>query len=304
MRPWKWGIWPWNWRQVRKANISKEDRDLFERYGEAVIGSVLAGASCPTAPELNAIIPGNICLPENPGKCTAARDWLTECRDAHERREQRLETIEIGVVALITVEIALSIIFGVVGIYEAWKQGNVLDHLDKNTAATALQIQRAADATTASLEILRQEGAERAKKPKFALYLGDVPIDKASLRLELDGRQGFPPVAHFEFRLKNEGDAAGSPSQIHVLVPEGVNLNVSPLSPVPELEEPPKPGTRSFTYAIPPMPIGKALRFGGFVTAQGNHPFKITFTITTPQLQTVTPLGSLTVLSLRPPELL
>src|SRR5258706_12453503 len=114
MRPWKWGIWPWNWGQVRKANISKEDRDLFERYGEAVIGSVLAGASCPTAPELNAIIPGNICLPENPGKCTAARDWLTESRDAHEPREQRLETIQIGVFARTTAKIDHSMIFAMI----------------------------------------------------------------------------------------------------------------------------------------------------------------------------------------------
>src|SRR6266446_9941300 len=96
------------WRTVRKAQISKEDRDLFERYGEAVIGSVLAGGTCPSAPELQIFVPGNICLPSNPGKCTEARDWLTECRDAHERHEQRLETIEIGVVALISLEIALS----------------------------------------------------------------------------------------------------------------------------------------------------------------------------------------------------
>ncbi len=39
MRPWKWELWPWNWRKVRKARISKEDRDLFERYGESVIGT-------------------------------------------------------------------------------------------------------------------------------------------------------------------------------------------------------------------------------------------------------------------------
>lgn len=99
----------WWWRKVRKAQISREDRDLFERYGEAVIGSILAGASCPTAPDLQPIIPGNICLPENPGKCQAGRDWLTECRDAHERREQRLEFVEWAILLFILLEIALSI---------------------------------------------------------------------------------------------------------------------------------------------------------------------------------------------------
>jgi hypothetical protein len=33
----------WWWRKVRKSNIPSAERDLFERYGEAVIGAVLAG---------------------------------------------------------------------------------------------------------------------------------------------------------------------------------------------------------------------------------------------------------------------
>ena len=50
--------------------------------------------------------------------------------------------------------------------------------MNKDTADTALQIQRAADATTASLEILRQERAERGKEPSLALYVGNLPIDR------------------------------------------------------------------------------------------------------------------------------
>ncbi len=45
----------WWWRKVRKANIPKSDRDVFERYGEAVIGTVLTGAFNPITHELRAI---------------------------------------------------------------------------------------------------------------------------------------------------------------------------------------------------------------------------------------------------------
>jgi hypothetical protein len=77
----------WWWRKVRRADIEEEDRGLFERYGEFVIGSVLAGGLHPRAQELGAIYAG-------PGKVNEARDWLTERADLHERREDRLETVE------------------------------------------------------------------------------------------------------------------------------------------------------------------------------------------------------------------
>ena len=96
-------MWPWKWRKVRTAQISKEDRDLFERYGEAVIGSVLANLTTPTAPELRSINAGS-------GKVKEARDWLTECRDAHEQREQRLEFVEWAILLFILLEIGLSIL--------------------------------------------------------------------------------------------------------------------------------------------------------------------------------------------------
>jgi hypothetical protein len=32
----------WWWRKVRRADISQEDRDRFERYGETVVALLLA----------------------------------------------------------------------------------------------------------------------------------------------------------------------------------------------------------------------------------------------------------------------
>ncbi len=125
-------------------------------------------------------------------------------------------------------------------------------------------------------------------------------MDKASIHL-VEVRGQPQSSAHFDLMLKNEGDAPSNPSEIHVLVPEGTNFNLSRLPPVQELEEPSKPATRTFTYAVPLIPIGKTLRIRSDSWAPSGHPsFKVTFAVTTPQLQTVTPLGSLTVL---PPKL-
>ena len=38
---------PWRWRNVRKANIPKHERDTFERYGESIIGAILVGGLTP-----------------------------------------------------------------------------------------------------------------------------------------------------------------------------------------------------------------------------------------------------------------
>lgn len=150
-------------RKVHKVNISRPD----------FCNEPIAGGTCPSALELQIFVPGNICLPSNPGKCTEARDWLTECRDAHERHEQRLETIEIGVVAL-------SLFFGLRTLPDGQEQTTSLGHLDTSTAATASamtavskSLQSLADAQAASLKILQTEEADRlaqlAKRPELVL---------------------------------------------------------------------------------------------------------------------------------------
>jgi hypothetical protein len=217
---------------------------------------------------------------------------------AHDRtREHRRFLTELLVIGgLIVVEIVLSVL----GLSEGRQQAAILKQMNKNTQDTALQIQRAADATTASLEILRQERAELAKKPRLALYVGNIPIDKATVRPTVpNGPTQF--IARLDLLLKNEGDAPLSTSEIHALVPEGINIALSPVPPVPEYEEPSKPGTRTMSYAVPLTPVGKSLRIDCQIFVPKDHaPFKVAFTITTPQLQAVTPLGSLTVLPPKP----
>lgn len=217
--------------------------------------------------------------------------------------------MEKWVIALISVEIVLSLIFGFLGLWEGWKQGKALDrqvavlsHMDTSTATTSDSLQKLVAAQDASLKILQQEQADASKKPRFALYVGNTPVYKA--RVHLTARAGSAQdMASIDLILKNEGDAPANASQIHVLVPEGPSyyFELSPIPQVPEYEEPSKPGTRTMSYAVPLMPVGKTLRIHANMGApKGHGSFSAAFTITTPQLQAVTPLGLLTVLPPKP----
>lgn len=291
MQPSKWEVWPWNWRKVRKAQISKPDRDLFERYGEAVIVNILAGADPGTDELVRAFL--------HEEDKIRARDWLIECRDSQHRREQRLETIEIGVVALITVEILLSLIFGAIGIYEAWKQGKVLDHMDASTAASAETTQTVRDELKSLVadqaktrEILQQQESDRAKKPRLALYLGNTPIDSASVHLKLTGSSH--DIASLDLLLRNGGDAPVSSSRLHALTPEGVWLDNPINTNVVRQVEPEASG---FTVQLPLLPAGQRVRvFMQLSVPHGHVTFKIPFTVDAMELQSVVRLGSLTVL--------
>jgi hypothetical protein len=90
-------------RQIRPANIPKKERDLFEQYGENVIGMVLSSSFTPAASALTR-------LQGDDDMKAHARDWLTERADAHEQREQRLEILEWAIVGLIVIEIILDIV--------------------------------------------------------------------------------------------------------------------------------------------------------------------------------------------------
>jgi hypothetical protein len=85
----------WWWREIRKAGISKNDRDIFERYGEFVIGNVLAGGLQPPVGELQKL------YRDMGPKHKDAADWLTERGDSKEQQEQRMETVEWAVLIFV-----------------------------------------------------------------------------------------------------------------------------------------------------------------------------------------------------------
>src|SRR5262249_23760063 len=93
----------WMWRKVRRADISKADRDLFERFGETVIAMVLAGGLTPQEPQLATIH-------TNVETRSHARDWLTERGDLHERHEDRIELVEWAILLFVIISVIVELV--------------------------------------------------------------------------------------------------------------------------------------------------------------------------------------------------
>ena len=81
-------------RTVRKADIPKAERDTFERFGENVIGAVLAGGLNPRAEDLQLLY-------RDFAVRLHARDWLTERSDLRERREALVFWVEVAVLVFV-----------------------------------------------------------------------------------------------------------------------------------------------------------------------------------------------------------
>ena len=91
--------------KLRKANIPPEERDVFERIGEAGLQLTLIGATNPHSNEQASIS-------SNPLYSKHAQEWLTERADVHSRHEWRMELLEwailIFVIAGVFADLALA----------------------------------------------------------------------------------------------------------------------------------------------------------------------------------------------------
>jgi hypothetical protein len=87
-------------RKVRKANITPELRTHFERYGENVLVQVLVNNPQTQDKELVGLLAHR----------QEIMDWLTERRDIHERREQRLEAVEWAILIWVVIGVIADII--------------------------------------------------------------------------------------------------------------------------------------------------------------------------------------------------
>ena len=85
-------------RTIDGANLATDIRKKFEIYGENVIAQAVAN------PEIGM---GSGDLPNLiRGNYASALDWLSERRDVHERREDRLETVELAILFAVVVGVA------------------------------------------------------------------------------------------------------------------------------------------------------------------------------------------------------
>lgn len=270
-------------------NITEAERDTFERYGEHVIGTMIAGGFVPDWDDLKAVY-------KTEETRQHVRDWLTERADSREIREEwkslRHLILELLVIGLIGFEIVLSVI----GLRAGYQQGKVLDkqtsaltHMDTSTAATVDSLQKLVAAQDASLKILQEEQAQRAKKPRLVLYVGSMPIDKTTLQLA--PRTGLvQDTASFDLLVKNVGDAPVSTFRLHVLTPEGVGLDADQLIIVPQIGPPAHLNTQVLTLQLPLLPAGEMYRLHIAIYAlKGDPAFRIKFTVDAIELQAEQP---------------
>jgi len=94
----------WWWRKVRYASIPKDARDIFERFGEAIIGSVVTGGMAQRHGDLQKI------YTDQNAMLSHATAWLTERADLRELHEQRLETAEWAILIFVVAGVILDCI--------------------------------------------------------------------------------------------------------------------------------------------------------------------------------------------------
>lgn len=232
---------------------------------------------------------------------TAARKRADEVADRDRKRNEEIAErdfkLERWVMWLIGAEIVLSIIFGVGGIVEGWKQGQALDgqvgvlkHMDATTVTTAEAMEAArdslkslADAQAASLKILQEEQAEREKKPQLVLYLGKVPIDGASVQPKSSGTERA--FVNISLVLTNTGTAPLTAFRLHALAPPEVWINW-------------RGGEDGPTHDLSFLPAKQSTHVSMQIGVPVGHPtFKVAFTVDAMELRAGrNTLGYLTVL--------
>jgi hypothetical protein len=171
-------------------------------------------------------------------------------RKRDDRTAKRDFRMEVAVIALISVEIILSIVFGLLALHEGSQQAKVLSHMDASAAATAaamtdvktaLQVladeqtkssdslremndslQSSAGAARNQLHILQQEQADtlaqRSKKPKLGLVLGGYALDSMRPPPKVIARAETDTSMTLDFLLLNSGSATAHAAIIRVLV--------------------------------------------------------------------------------------
>jgi len=251
--------------------------------------------------------------------------WREDARVAV--RDFRLEKI---VIVLISIEIALSLIFGGFAIYEGIEQSVALDHMDTSTAATATAMQsaqqalqtlkvdqeksldrlkdmndnlqasmkatgRMATATQTQLAILRQDQAERAaiqsKKPKLILYVGPNHTNLSQPGIPTPPREVTDTSVTFDFYLTNEGTATATKVELRAQV-GATGVTIETPSPHQQIIEP--VGSLTHTFLIDFDFLRKNTQIPTTITfryTKGQAAFPVTFTVDADQIDTGTPLG-------------
>jgi len=163
--------WPWPLRKVRKANISNEEREVFERYGEAVIAMQVSGS-----------------FDQN---VEHAREWLSERTRSRQRRETFTLSLEIAVVLLILGEILLAFWQEHLQSRNFKEQQQILTNLQTSSAATAkslTSLQSATESMNATLQMQLDALKKSEAQAERSAKAGEANASVAALSLHISER--------------------------------------------------------------------------------------------------------------------
>jgi hypothetical protein len=318
---------PMRWR-IRRADISENERDIFDRYGEAVISTIVAGGFIPDAQDLRNLFSGPVVASQETNE--HARDWLTERGDLNERRVIRDFVLEIIIIALIGIEIGL----GVWGLREGGQQAKALNDMNTNTAATVKavgELRRAQEqalteqtkslasleqmntalqssvretaqmleAAQKQLQILQVEQAARlaelAKKPNLQLYVGRSVLKPVGATEPAKPKQITSTLASFDITLGNAGNASATKGVLRIIAFDK-DVRVSSSAPSQGVYEP--DANSPHTLLVPFELLRPNVQIPMSITANypaGQKPFIIIFNVDADEVPTATPLGAIAV---------
>jgi hypothetical protein len=219
-----------------KAEIPSELEETCDRYGEGVIGMMLAMGFTPGPDELQDIY-------YSKEKVEQARVWLTNRSRSRQRRERITFALEILVVLLILGEILLSLWDGHLQSQDFDKQQQVLTNLQNSSAATAKTLTSLQSATESMNTILQMQ-LDAARKSEAqaerSAKAGEASASTASQAMHVSERAYIymtasltkPPTAGESFQISVVIGNSGRTPALEVgvqhraaLVPISIHVN-------------------------------------------------------------------------------
>jgi hypothetical protein len=250
-------------------------------------------------------------------------------RKRDERVARRDFWMEVGVIALISIEIILSIVGIRIAIRDGKDQSAVLANIRDSTKDSALAMGSAKDSlgslaeqqvvllndfnkmnealenslararemaslSKEQLRIIQSDQQKRlaleARKPKIALYVESMPINTV-FDLKFKPRAETDTTTGLDLMLTNEGDGIASRPMLRALV-QGKDVQMAGIPGLTKAPEPEDSPSHVYTVNLDNMrPQIKFLFIATFSYPKGQKPFQVFFTIDADEVSTGTPLG-------------
>jgi hypothetical protein len=263
-----------------------------------------------------------------------ARKRDEQVAERDKQLSERSYKLEKWVLWLIGAEIVLSILGIVIGAWEGHAQSQVLDNISTSTSASASAMSAASTSLntlaaqqTASVGQLQQMNtnlqnsstktgvmarasqkqlailedqqakslAEAARKPQLRLYVGSVLLNSAS-NTNLKSREETDTSVAFDVLFQNAGNKTATAPLLRIITSDKDIGVASSNGRVNQPELAPDMTGRVNLIQFDNMRAGISLSFELTISySKGHHPFNVIFNCDADEIQTGTPIGSITV---------